>query len=89
MSLTCKSSNTIEQLPDLSWFRFNDSWGAICAFKKEEYKTLLTKDLYRINNKDWPHYFSLEADFLKDLIPIFAALAKGGEVDEWLKSVVC
>jgi hypothetical protein len=27
--------------------------------------------------------------FLKDLIPIFAALAKGGEVDEWLKSVVC
>jgi len=33
--------------------------------------------------------FSLHAEILKDLIPIFAALAKGGEVDEWLKSVVC
>lgn len=27
--------------------------------------------------------------FCKKFMLIFAALAKGGEVDEWLKSVVC
>ena len=30
-----------------------------------------------------------ETMFCKKLMLIFAALTKGGEVDEWLKSVVC
>jgi hypothetical protein len=34
-------------------------------------------------------YFSVSTFVPKHLIPIFAALTKGGEVDEWLKSTVC